>query len=175
MTTMDAVIVGAGQGGLGVSYFLQQNGHSHVVFERGRVGESWSSQRWDSFKLNTPNFMSALPGLPYDGPQADGFGRRDELVHYFQRYVEHFQLPVRTGVTVVSSPDIKFFFLYIYFDVASKKITSAPASSTRRSSPEPVPGCPATLPNFIRPTTATRGPCHLVQLSLLAVGNQVAR
>jgi len=102
MTTMDAVIVGAGQGGLGVSYFLQQNGHSHVVFERGRVGESWSSQRWDSFKLNTPNFMSALPGLPYDGPQADGFGRRDELVHYFQRYVEHFQLPVRTGVTVVS-------------------------------------------------------------------------
>ena len=46
--------------------------------------------------------MNVLPGLPYDGPEPDGFGRQDELVDYFQRYVEHFQLPVRTGVTVVS-------------------------------------------------------------------------
>ena len=102
MTTLDTVIVGAGQAGLGVSYFLQQDGRKHIVFERGRIGESWLSQRWDSFKLNTPNFMNALPGLPYDGPEPDGFWRPDELVTYFQRYVEHFQLPVRTGVTVVS-------------------------------------------------------------------------
>jgi putative flavoprotein involved in K+ transport len=102
MTTLDTVIVGAGQAGLGVSYFLQRDGRKHVVFERGRIGESWLSQRWDSFRLNTPNSMNVLPGLPYDGPEPDGFWRRDELVHYFQRYVEHFQLPVRTGVTVLS-------------------------------------------------------------------------
>src|SRR5512135_407535 len=46
--------------------------------------------------------MSVLPGLPYAGPEPDGFWRRDELVAYYQHYVEHFQLPVRTGVTVVS-------------------------------------------------------------------------
>ena len=102
MTTLDTVIVGAGQAGLGVSYFLQRDGREHIVFERGRIGESWLSQRWDSFKLNTPNFMNVLPGLPNGGPESDGFWRRDELVYYFQRYVEHFQLPVRTGVTVVS-------------------------------------------------------------------------
>jgi putative flavoprotein involved in K+ transport len=102
MTTLDTVIVGAGQAGLGVSYLLQRDGRQHIVFERGRIGESWLSQRWDSFRLNTLNFMNVLPGLPYDGPEPDGFGRRDELVYYFQRYVEHFQLPVRTGVTVVS-------------------------------------------------------------------------
>jgi putative flavoprotein involved in K+ transport len=102
MTTLDTVIVGAGQAGLGVSYFLQRDGREHIVFERGRIGESWLSQRWDSFKLNTPNFMNVLPGLAYGGPEPDGFWRRDELVYYFQRYVEHFQLPVRTGVTVVS-------------------------------------------------------------------------
>ncbi|MEJ2759606.1 MAG: NAD(P)-binding protein, partial [Anaerolineales bacterium] len=62
MTIFDTVIVGAGQAGLGVSYFLQQSGCKHIVFERGRVGESWLSQRWDSFKLNTPNFMNSLPG-----------------------------------------------------------------------------------------------------------------
>jgi putative flavoprotein involved in K+ transport len=40
MTILDAVIVGGGQAGLGVSYFLQQNGNSHLVFEQGRIGES---------------------------------------------------------------------------------------------------------------------------------------
>jgi len=99
---LDTVIVGGGQAGLGVSYFLQQNGNNHVVFEQGQIGESWLSGRWDSFQLNTPNFLNVLPGLPYDGPEADGFWRADNLVNYFQHYVNHFQLPLRTGVTVVS-------------------------------------------------------------------------
>lgn len=99
---LDAVIVGGGQAGLGVSYFLQQNGHKHILFERGRIGESWLSQRWDSFQLNTSNLRNTLPGLPYDGTEADGFSRTDTLVNYFRRYVHRFQLPVRTGVTVIS-------------------------------------------------------------------------
>src|SRR6266545_2664431 len=102
MTMLDTVIVGGGQAGLGVSYFLQQNGHKHILFERGRIGESWLSQRWDSFRLNTSNLRNTLPGLPYDGPEADGFSRTDALVNYFQGYVDRFQLPVQTGVTVVS-------------------------------------------------------------------------
>ena len=99
---LDAVVVGAGQAGLGSSYFLQRDGRAHVVFERGRVGETWLSQRWDTFQLNTPNFMNTLPGLPYQGPELDGFWRQQELVAYFQDYVDHFRLPVRTGVKVIS-------------------------------------------------------------------------
>ena len=102
MTMLDTVIVGAGQAGLGVSYFLQQNGNRHIILEQGRIGESWSSQRWHSFQLNTPNARNVLPGLPYAGPEPDGFWRADELVEYLQGYVDHFQLPVRTGVTVLS-------------------------------------------------------------------------
>jgi putative flavoprotein involved in K+ transport len=102
MTMLDAVIVGGGQAGLGVSYFLQQNGNGHAVFEQGRIGESWLSARWDSFQLNTPNLRNVLPGLPYNGPEADGFWRTDKLVDYFHQYVDRFQLPVRTGVTVIS-------------------------------------------------------------------------
>jgi putative flavoprotein involved in K+ transport len=102
VTTLDTVIVGAGQAGLGISYFLQRDGYKHIVFERGRIGETWLAQRWDAFRLNTPNFMNVLPGLPYDGSEPYGFWRQDELVQYFRRYVEYFQLPVRTGVTVVS-------------------------------------------------------------------------
>ena len=102
MTTLDTVIVGAGQAGLGVSYFLQQNGNKHIIFEQARIGEAWLTQRWDSFQLNTPNARNILPGLSYDGPEADGFWRPDKLVDYFHRYVERFQLPVQTGVTVIS-------------------------------------------------------------------------
>src|SRR5262249_22540392 len=84
------------------SYFLQGQGINHIVFEQGRIGESWLSGRWDSFQLNTPNARNVLPGLSYDGAEPDGFWRAEELADYFQGYVDHFQLPVRTGVTVLS-------------------------------------------------------------------------
>lgn len=99
---LDTVVVGAGQAGLGTSYYLQRDGREHVVFERGRIGETWLSQRWDSFQLNTPNSVSTLPGLPYEGPEPDGFWRHDELVAYFGRYAERLKLPIRTGVSVDS-------------------------------------------------------------------------
>ena len=45
----------------------------HVVLERGRVAERWRSERWDSLRLLTPNWMTRLPGFQYDGPDPDGF------------------------------------------------------------------------------------------------------
>jgi putative flavoprotein involved in K+ transport len=94
------VVVGAGQAGLATSYYLQRLGIAHVVLERGRVGESWRSERWDSFVLNTPNALNGLPGAPYDGPLPDGFWNRDELVRSFERYARRFELPIRAGVKV---------------------------------------------------------------------------
>ncbi len=38
MTSLDTAIVGGGQAGLGVSYFLQQNGNKRIVFEQGQTG-----------------------------------------------------------------------------------------------------------------------------------------
>ena len=61
-TRVDAVVVGAGQAGLTTSHYLRAFGVEHVVVERGRVGESWRSARWDSFSLVTPNWMTRLPG-----------------------------------------------------------------------------------------------------------------
>ena len=102
MAILDSIVVGAGQAGLGVSYFLQRKGFDHLVFEKERIGESWLTQRWDSFQLNTPNLFNTLPGLAYNGTEPDGFWHTKDLIDYLQQYAKHFQLPVRTGVNVVS-------------------------------------------------------------------------
>ncbi|HUG31770.1 MAG TPA: NAD(P)-binding domain-containing protein [Acidimicrobiia bacterium] len=97
---VDVVVVGGGQGGLGVAYHLAQSDIDFVVLERGRLGETWLSQRWDSFALNTPNWMNGLPGAAYEGPDPHGFMSHSELADSFEAYAKRFDLPVRTGVTV---------------------------------------------------------------------------
>ncbi|WP_337441767.1 MULTISPECIES: NAD(P)-binding protein [Sinorhizobium] len=65
---LDAIVVGAGSAGLGVSYFLKRLGCNHQVLDRGRIGETWRTQRWDSFRLNSPTIRSILPDDSYGGP-----------------------------------------------------------------------------------------------------------
>ena len=96
----DIVIVGAGQGGLSVSYFLARSRIAHVVLERGCIGDSWKSRRWDSFCLVTPNWSIKLPGAHYSGDVPDGFMPRDEFVDYLEAWAKGFGAPVRTGIDV---------------------------------------------------------------------------
>ncbi len=51
--TVETIIVGAGHAGLSVSCQLSKAGHGHLVLERGEIAETWRSQRWDSFKVNS--------------------------------------------------------------------------------------------------------------------------
>lgn len=95
----DALVIGAGQAGLTTSYYLTQSGIRHVVLERGRIGETWRTQRWRSFRLNTPNWANALPGAPFPG-SADTFESTDALVAYFEAYAAQCSLPLRSGVDV---------------------------------------------------------------------------
>jgi putative flavoprotein involved in K+ transport len=97
---LDCIVIGAGSAGLGVSYFLQQRGCTHYVFERGRIGETWRTQRWDSFRLNSTNIRTTLPGDSYDGPDPWGAITHHELVAYMESYIDRHRLPVRTGVAV---------------------------------------------------------------------------
>ena len=96
----DVVVIGGGQAGLSIGYYLRAAGGKFIIFERGRIGETWRSQRWDSFAVNTPNWSNGLPGDPYEGDKPDGFYLRDELVEYFEHYTAKFELPVTEEVTV---------------------------------------------------------------------------
>ena len=96
---VDVLIIGAGQAGLGVAYWLRRHHDLDVlVVDAQPVGQSWV-ERWDSLQLFTPRRFSALPGLPFPaGPTRSP--SRLEMAAYLRNYVETFQLPVRTAVQV---------------------------------------------------------------------------
>ena len=99
MPSHPVVVIGAGQAGLAVSRHLQVRGIEHVVLERGRIGETWRTQRWDSFRVNSPNRLNCLPQASFPG-DPDRFPTAGELVDFFEDYSARFILPVHEGVAV---------------------------------------------------------------------------
>ncbi|HEX6454442.1 MAG TPA: NAD(P)-binding domain-containing protein [Trebonia sp.] len=97
---VDVVIVGAGQAGLAVSYYLRAFGVDHVVLERGQIADSWRSARWDSFTLVTPNWMTRLPGYTMAAGTGRDFLPRDAVTGVLERFA--WGLPVHTGTEVLS-------------------------------------------------------------------------
>lgn len=100
MNHYSVAIVGGGQSGLSISYFLKERGIHHIVFERNQIGHSWRAKRWDSFCLVTPNWQCKLPGYSYAGADPHGFMLRDEIVQYIQDYAASFAPPIKEGVEV---------------------------------------------------------------------------
>src|SRR5918995_1030673 len=108
MERIDTVIAGGGQAGLATSYYLTQQGREHIVLEQAaRAGNVWRNERWDSFTLVTPNWTLRMPGAEYDGADRDAFMPRDEIVAYFDEYVERFRLPVRCNTRVITIEPIE--------------------------------------------------------------------
>jgi putative flavoprotein involved in K+ transport len=102
MRRINTVIIGGGQAGLAMSRCLLERGIEHVVLERGRVGERWRSERWDSLRLLTPNWQTRLPGFRYTGPEPDGYMGMAELIGFLEQYAASFAAPIETGTSVLS-------------------------------------------------------------------------
>jgi putative flavoprotein involved in K+ transport len=102
MRTTTAVIVGAGQAGLAMSRCLTEQGVDHIVLERGEVASSWTTGRWDSLRLLTPNWQSRLPGYRYDGDDPDGFMTMPEVVRFLGGYAAAISAPVETNTSVTA-------------------------------------------------------------------------
>ncbi|WP_309486559.1 NAD(P)/FAD-dependent oxidoreductase [Sinorhizobium sp. 8-89] len=100
VNVLDAVVIGAGWAGLGVSYWLARRGLRHSVLERGRVGEIWRTQRWDSFRMNTPNVQTVMPGDRYDGPDPFGALTRDQFVALLEDFARRNALPIEPDTAV---------------------------------------------------------------------------
>jgi putative flavoprotein involved in K+ transport len=92
----EVVVIGGGQAGLAIGYYLAEQGRNFVILERENdVAPAWRT-RWDSLTLFTPRRYDGLPGLDFPG-EADGYPGRDEVVEYLRSYAAKFDLPLRLG------------------------------------------------------------------------------
>jgi len=86
-----------------MSHCLTARSIDHVILERGEVANSWKTERWDSLRLLTPNWMSRLPGYRYEGDDPDGFLTMPETIAFIERYAGAISAPVRTRTRVTSA------------------------------------------------------------------------
>ncbi len=102
MSTVAAVVVGAGHCGLAMSRHLAARSIDHVVLERGEVANSWRTQRWDSLRLLTPNWMTRLPGRSYQGDDPNGYLSAPQVAEFVAGYAAAVAAPVVTRTTVTA-------------------------------------------------------------------------
>ena len=100
-TSVNTIVIGAGQAGLSVGYHLARQGVSFLILDsHNRVGDGWR-QRWDSLRLFSPARFDGLDGMRFPAP-SHYFPTKDEMGNFLESYARHFNLPVRTGVSVDS-------------------------------------------------------------------------
>ena len=85
-----------------MSRCLAERSIDHVVLERGEVANSWRTQRWDSLRLLTPNWMTRLPGYAYRGDDPDGYLNAPEVAQLIHNYATESAAPVLANTTVTS-------------------------------------------------------------------------
>lgn len=164
------VVIGAGQAGLAISHHLTGRGIDHIVLDRGEVAHSWRTERWDSLRLLTPNWMSRLPGHRYEGNDPDGYMTKDETISLLTSYGQAFGAPVRSHVTVQ-----QVRARAIGFEVVTDQGTwscDAVVAATGASSEPRLPAVAADLPTRIDQLTALqyRNPEQLASGGVLVVG-----
>ncbi|UGT63020.1 NAD(P)-binding domain-containing protein [Nocardia asteroides] len=169
MPATTTVVVGAGHNGLAISRHLAARSIDHVVLERGRVAHSWRTQRWDSLRLLTPNWMTRLPGHAYDGDDPDGYLSAAEVADFVTGYAAASAAPVRpeTTVTAVRATDAGFTVATDRGDWSARSVVLASGATV-----SPVPALAAALPDGIESIAALhyRNPGQLPDGGVLVVG-----
>jgi putative flavoprotein involved in K+ transport len=96
---IDTVVIGGGQAGLAVGYYLTRHHRDFVILEAAQaIGEAWR-KRWDSLHLFTPANLNNLPGMAF--PARGGhFPAKNEMADYLGAYAARFELPIQLGVKV---------------------------------------------------------------------------
>jgi putative flavoprotein involved in K+ transport len=102
---LDVVVIGAGQAGLAVAYYLRRAGfapHRDVVVldADARPGGAWQ-HLWPSMRLFSPPSFSSLPGWMMPPADTD-YPPATHVVDYLARYEQRYDLPVLHDHAVTS-------------------------------------------------------------------------
>lgn len=100
MNTFDVIVVGGGQSGLAVGYYLRRSGLSFIILDQEPTpGGAWLHV-WDSLRLFSPAHWSSLPGFIMPGG-TDYYPTRSEVIDYLAAYEKRYALPVKRPVRVL--------------------------------------------------------------------------
>jgi putative flavoprotein involved in K+ transport len=170
MQRVDTVVIGAGQTGLAMSRYLSERSVEHVLLERGDVANSWRTERWDSLRLLTPNWLNRLPGYRYRGDDPDGYMTMPEIVDYIATYAVKIDAPVKpnTEVTLVETVGEGFRILTTDGDWQVRAVVLASGPYNRPD----LPTFAKTIPSSVDRLAAAdyRNPEQLDEGGVLVVG-----
>ncbi|MGB5077824.1 MAG: ArsO family NAD(P)H-dependent flavin-containing monooxygenase [Sphingorhabdus sp.] len=98
--THDIIIIGGGQMGLSLGYYLRRAGADFLILDaENGPGGAWR-HGWDSLRLFSPAGYSSLPGWLMPPPPHKGYPTRDDVLDYLARYEARYQLPIQRPVRV---------------------------------------------------------------------------
>ncbi|NDI35698.1 NAD(P)-binding domain-containing protein [Chengkuizengella sediminis] len=96
---LDVIVIGAGQAGLALGYYLKQSNLSFLLLDQNsQIGETWV-KRYDSLILFSPRKYSSLPGFPFPG-EPNGYPNKNETADYLKQYQKQFSIPVKLNTKV---------------------------------------------------------------------------
>lgn len=97
----DVIVVGGGQSGLAVGYYLRRTGLTFAILDKEEAsGGAWQ-HHWNSLRLFSPAQWSSLPGVIMPGG-GNYYPSREETIQYLRDYERRYQLPVMRPVEVKS-------------------------------------------------------------------------
>ncbi len=96
----DAVIVGGGQAGLAIAYYLRRAGLDFVILDDNPgPGGAWQ-HTWNSLRLFSPAEYSSLPGWMMPNNQSGEFPGRDDVISYLTRYEQRYGFAIERPMQV---------------------------------------------------------------------------
>jgi putative flavoprotein involved in K+ transport len=101
MENFDVIVIGGGQSGLAVGYYLRRSGLSYLILDNQKeAGGAWL-HGWKSLRLFSPAQWTSLPGMIMTGG-SDYYPTRDVTIEYLRFYESKYNLPVRREQQVMS-------------------------------------------------------------------------
>jgi putative flavoprotein involved in K+ transport len=140
------------------------------VLERGKVANSWRTERWDSLRLLTPNWQSRLPGHCYEGPDPDGYMQMGEVVAFIDKFAEATAAPVlaESNVTSLSSRHDGYHVVSSLGEFGCQAVIIASGACNQPTVPAFATSVPASIEQLT--TFDYRSPDRLADGGVLVVG-----
>lgn len=96
----DTIIIGGGQAGLSVAYFMKRTNLNYLILDnQTKPGGAWL-HTWDSLKLFSPSKYSSLSGWQMQSSQNE-YPTKKEFLNYLSEYEKRYGFPIKRNTRVI--------------------------------------------------------------------------